>query len=568
LGIVCSFFLIYFYPKSYLLYSPFIILIGLFIWFVNKYIGLNSFLEKLNYSEEFYRREKLRANYDLSSLYRGDPIQLDSLHPNHFHKDLDIFGKQGLYTYLDTTYTSGGHEAFFNKLTQTNIDDLSLIKERQSRILALSEKPIVARKILRFLHGISGSAGYTKLNWKKFPTGAGDYFKQHPWVDFLFKPWIVLAWVNILFSFIFDYPSFFALFAIINLLLYAVGYKKKEHILKKYKEVYEKYVTLESILAYLQGLKFSEKSLSTLFSVSDDKERKELFRDMKKINSLLSLLDAPLFRFLLNFFGAYDLWVIRKLEKFDAKYSSKPEVYFKILEYLDSILPFVNFKLHNMNTNLPEINDSLLQIEAESIYHPLIHPSKRISNPLEKLKKGETVLITGSNMSGKTTYLRTVGINCLLALCGSSVSANVMRIPRLQILSSIRNEDSLQEGISFFYAEVKRIAYILETSKQKDISSLVLIDEVLKGTNTRERLIASKSILNEINKTKSFCFVTTHDLDLAKKGNKTKIKLKHFMEMVENGKMSFDYKIRPGIVKSTNALKILSSEIPSIRFRN
>ena len=131
----------------------------------------------------------------------------------------------------------------------------------------------------------------------------------------------------------------------------------------------------------------------------------------------------------------------------------------------------------------------------------------------------------------------------------------------MKILSSIKNEDSLSEGVSFFYSEVQKLSYILRESKTNN--SLLLIDEVLKGTNTRERLIATKSLLQSLSEINSLNYITTHDIELAKESNS--IVLKHFTEIVENDKMSFDYLIRDGVITSGNALKILSIECPELR---
>jgi DNA mismatch repair ATPase MutS len=227
------------------------------------------------------------------------------------------------------------------------------------------------------------------------------------------------------------------------------------------------------------------------------------------------------------------------------------------LEIIDSILPFVILKLHNPDYQFPRINSEIVKVNAENLRHPLISKSQCVANPLNKINFGESLIITGSNMSGKTTYLRTIGLNVLLGLCGSPVAADKMEFPPMEILSSIKNEDSLEDGISFFYAEVKRIAYILNQTKEEG-KYLILLDELLKGTNTRERLIASKAILKKLMNSNSVVFITTHDVDLAVKTKNQKIA--HFTETVKDNKMNFDYKIKDGIIKSTNALRILEIE--------
>jgi DNA mismatch repair ATPase MutS len=260
----------------------------------------------------------------------------------------------------------------------------------------------------------------------------------------------------------------------------------------------------------------------------------------------------------------WDLWQIAGLRDWNQKYFDQMQKIIDSIEYLDSILPFSNLKFLNPEFEFPKISSETKTFSAKQISHPLIHSSKRVLNPIENMKLGETLIITGSNMSGKTTYLRSIGINTLLALCGSATCSKNFELPLLQIKTSIKNEDSLEDGISFFYSEVRRIGSILNSSKTNEIN-LILLDELLKGTNTRERLIASKSILAELSKTNSFVFITTHDLDLAKKNSKTK--LSYFQETVLDNKMNFDYKIKKGIIRSTNALKILELENLGLKFK-
>ncbi|MDX1958086.1 MAG: hypothetical protein SFU98_05905 [Leptospiraceae bacterium] len=555
--------LAYIYPKG----INFIFLgisLTVFGWFVREYTRLSHFQERLLSLQTVFEREKNRADMNMEVLYRGNPIQVESLSKNHYHNDLDIFGKNGLYFYLDTTFTLGGQEAFFSELTRENSPTKESIFQRQKEISELGKRRKITYKIFRYLNEISLSGGYAKINWKKFPSGSLEFFQSYPFLPYLFRVWIVFAWIYFLVSFLLELPSFFALFVLFNLAITAIGFKKKNLILQKYKEVFEKFSQLESLFVYLHKTKFKEESLSEFFPKKNLSKTKFLFKNLNRIVDKLSFTSSPLLRFILNFFFLFDLWILSEIKIFEEKFGKEPENLFRNLEYLDSILPFANFLIHNEKNSFPIFNPKLGSIEAKNISHPLIPKEKRISNDLEKTLFGETVLITGSNMSGKTTYLRTIGVNVVLALAGSSVCAESLQLPVLKILTSIRNEDSMLEGISFFYAEVKRIANILEKSNIPNEPSLILIDEVLKGTNTRERLIASRAIMNQIAKTKSISFITTHDLELAKRGKK--LKLKNFSEIVKSGKIDFDYKIRNGVVKSTNALKILSSEIPTLRF--
>jgi DNA mismatch repair ATPase MutS len=196
-------------------------------------------------------------------------------------------------------------------------------------------------------------------------------------------------------------------------------------------------------------------------------------------------------------------------------------------------------------------------MEAEELSHPLLQSQNSISNPLQNFSKGEVLLITGSNMAGKTTFMRTVGINILFALCGGPILGKNFKLPSMKITCSLRNQDSLTEGISLFYAEAKRLGDIFKILKSNTQPILILLDEILKGTNTKERYLASEAILKNLQRKNTFTLCTTHDLELAKIPN---LQLRHFTETISNNEMSFDFKIRDGVVSTTNALFILKRE--------
>jgi DNA mismatch repair ATPase MutS len=357
--------------------------------------------------------------------------------------------------------------------------------------------------------------------------------------------------------FLADSPPISASIFLINTILFILNRKEISLALKSFKNIQEEIPAIERAASYLSGITIQ--SSKEVFSISGfkRKEIKAMFTRLDKIISRIAIQNAPFIHYLLNMLFLWDLWQLTALANWQKEYREKMKSIAETLITVDSILPFVILKFHNPDYQFPKIDSNLSCLSAVNMRHPLISRSQCISNPLKKINAGESLIITGSNMSGKTTYLRTIGLNVLLGLCGSVVAADKMEFPPLEILSSIKNEDSLEEGISFFYAEVKRIAYILNRTKESG-KYLVLLDELLKGTNTRERLIASKAILQKLMKSNSFVFITTHDVDLAVKTKKQKVA--HFTETVKDNRMSFDYKIKDGVIKSTNALRILAIE--------
>ena len=534
----------------------------LFIYFFNEYERLQTLISRLNSFETLLELELNRIDLNFSNLNSYDIIFKKYAQSESFYRDLGISGKKGLIDYLNTTKTKVGEKLFIHKLLQLESNSLAEIQERQSLIASLSKNKFATLKFLRLLNESLINSSITAIldlnplrkDWRKNLT-------SNLFTKYLFKPFVIIVWFVVFLFFILDLPTILMSFFLINTILFFIFKKQSSIILRSFEKFESSLTSLEKISIYLKGLKLSKFEKEIIF---DKKEIIIIFKYLKKINKRVSVQNSPLLHYILNMLFLWDLWQIAALRNWNQKYFEQMQKIIDSIEYLDSILPFSNLKFLNPEFEFPKLSTEIKTFSAKQISHPLIHSSKRVFNPIEKMKLGETLIITGSNMSGKTTYLRSIGINTVLALCGSATCTQNFELPLLQIKTSIKNEDSLEDGISFFYSEVRRIGSILNSSKTNEVS-LILLDELLKGTNTRERLIASKSILKELSNTNSYVFITTHDLDLAKKNSKTK--LSYFQETILENKMNFDYKIKKGIIRSTNALKILELENLGLKFK-
>jgi DNA mismatch repair ATPase MutS len=194
--------------------------------------------------------------------------------------------------------------------------------------------------------------------------------------------------------------------------------------------------------------------------------------------------------------------------------------------------------------------------------HPLIPVEKKVTNDFAINELGQVVIITGSNMSGKSTFLRTLGVNLCLAYAGAPVNATTFQTILFRIFTCIRVSDSVTEGYSYFYAEVKRLKALLVELEQPDSFPLFfLIDEIFKGTNNRERLLGSRAYIQAVVGRNCVGVVSTHDLELVKLADQfPQVTNAHFREEVVDGHMVFDYILRPGPSPTTNALKIMRME--------
>jgi DNA mismatch repair ATPase MutS len=196
------------------------------------------------------------------------------------------------------------------------------------------------------------------------------------------------------------------------------------------------------------------------------------------------------------------------------------------------------------------------------IGHPLIPDGERVSNDFSMGVAGEIMLVTGSNMSGKSTFLRTLGVNLCLAYAGGTVLATKFTCAPFRLFTCIQVSDSINDGISYFYAEVKRLKALLDALDRKhEFKLFYLIDEIFRGTNNRERELGSRAYVRALVSKNGLGVISTHDLELTQLGTEfADIRNMHFREEVRDERMVFDYKLRPGPSPTTNALKIMQLE--------
>lgn len=282
---------------------------------------------------------------------------------------------------------------------------------------------------------------------------------------------------------------------------------------------------------------------------------------------LLSLRGNPIFWILLHLFFPFDAVLTLILERKNRSMQALYPVFQNELAMLDVTAAFARVQIENEGMHflikIPHTQANSNCVEWTQMGHPLIPAQKRVCNSFTLERSTPAILLTGSNMAGKSTFLRTLGVNVLLANMGAPVCATTFRAPHFKLLCAIRIDDSLSDGTSYFYAEVKRLRSILtalENPKEAE-RSLFLIDEIFKGTNNKERFIGSKSILYALFKTGAFGLVSTHDLALSNiEQEDSRLRNMHFREHIENGVLAFDYLLRDGPCPTTNALQIMKQE--------
>ena len=265
----------------------------------------------------------------------------------------------------------------------------------------------------------------------------------------------------------------------------------------------------------------------------------------------------------------WDVRVLKRLENWQAEYASDVPGWFEALGELESLISVAAVRDEYPSWSQPEwvsASDSPV-IAATGIGHPLLADGSRVCNDVQVGPPGTILLVTGSNMSGKSTMLRSVGLNVALAAVGAPVCAKTFCLPSTELATSIRVSDNVAEGVSFYMAELKRLKSVVdharEMSRSNDRVCLFLLDEILQGTNSRERQIAVVQVLRHLMDYQSIGAISTHDLELADEPELQSVgHAVHFRETIRpdasgNEQMTFDYRMREGVSPTTNALRLL-----------
>jgi len=281
---------------------------------------------------------------------------------------------------------------------------------------------------------------------------------------------------------------------------------------------------------------------------------------IRALRRLVDLLDAqrnPIFAPI----ALATLWPIQiafAIEAWRRRHGVAVASWLDLLGEIEALVALGTYTIEHPADALPVFADGAPRFEAEALGHPLIPAARCIRNDVALDATAPVLVVSGSNMSGKSTLLRSVGVNAVLALAGAPVRAARLRLTPLAIGASIRTLDSLSEGTSRFYAEITRIRQVVDLAEGEQ-PLLFLLDEILHGTNTRERLIGARAIVRELVAMGALGAVSTHDLGIGDLETELdgQVKNVHFEEQVDGERMTFDYRLRGGIVQSSNALRLM-----------
>ena len=470
----------------------------------------------------------------------------------HFYSfDLDFFGTNSLFQNLNRTATYIGSKKLSELLLTLLKNDE--IKSNQHAINELSKK-IEWRQYLLSLAKITKDSkeNYQKLiDWAE---AKQETISKSLYIVFWILPIVFI--VSIIANIVTYNPFFISItfaFFFINLVLTATQIKKiKREIINsdKISEIVRQYGL---IIEKIENEKFDSEKLN-LF------QEKLIYKSglasvqIKKLSSLFSNMESilnGLAAILFNGAFLYHIHTLNNLLDWKKEYSKHIKEWLEIIGEFETLNSLGNFSYNNPTFIFPDLNKNH-EIVLEELGHPLLQKEKRICNDVE-FKENNFMILTGSNMSGKSTFLRTLGINMVLTGIGSPICSTKANVHPLNVIVSMRQTDSLNDGESYFFAEVKRLKQIMD--KLQSEICFVLLDEVLKGTNSDDKQNGTIEVIKKIISKNAIGCIATHDLEVCQTTNEYPKKLinKCFEVEIINNDLSFDYKLRDGICKNKSA---------------
>jgi hypothetical protein len=537
------------------------ILIGgllIFTGFVYFHMRLKKRIALLRDWIEIKRTHVARCLLDWTKIPSSGEYNIPSNHP--FALDLDIVGEYSLSRLLDTTFSSYGREKLISTLLQTSpvMENVA----HQQRLV----RELIPRSLLRDKLFLKGSSH----NSEQLPTEAmAAALRGSPVSTTLRRDLYIeagLAFLTlglILFEYVFDgghYWPYTLLIYVIGQLVYVVQLHK---VFERVIQLQHSFKSLEDVLQLLEQRSDSNAPALTELCIPLSHAEQCPSRFIHKLSGVcnaLSIRANPLVRIIVNLVCPWDMYFSYRFECLRAKLETVFPIWMDVIARIEVASALAQFADYNSEYIFP-IQQHLFHFEVEALGHPLIPKSKRILNDFSLTKRGTVALVTGSNMSGKSTFLRTVGINVCLAQAGGPVCAKNFSASLMRVYCSIRITDNLNAGLSHFYAEVKRLAQIIDAIKNETSPAvLFLIDEIFKGTNNKERYIGGIHFIKALTHGNAFGIVTTHDLDLTRLEAHNTVINYHFCEEVSENQLTFDYKLRSGPCPTTNALYIMAME--------
>ncbi|NOZ40385.1 MAG: DNA mismatch repair protein MutS [Planctomycetes bacterium] len=537
-------------------------------------IPVGLFLGALFYHESVKRKQrsaKLAIDYYQRCLQRLDGKWsgigpdggefLDPLH--HYAGDLDIFGIGSLFQLLNSPITPSGAKTLANWLAPASDQGMpsgEAVINRQNAVRTLRDQLDLRERL-----AVIGPTKQSQLDarelqkWLKNPGGL-----TAPWIRVV-GVLLGAAGISALgYWFFSGSPSALILVVFVQMGFF---YRLREP-LKAIKEHSEHAVIelhrIVQVIAELETVTGDDPEIDRLRSewIENGTKASDTIHQLERTVSQFENTRRNVFIAPLAFISMAGMHYASAIDRWRNTHGRHVDRWFQAVGELEALLAFSQFHYENPTYCFPTLINEATRFIAKGLSHPLLPGVSAIANDVELSENCRLLLVSGSNMSGKSTLLRSVGINTVLSWAGAPVCARELELSRLQVAAAMRMQDSLQAGTSHFFAELKRIQLVVELAQrpaENEPTVLFLLDEILHGTNSHDRLVGARGVIESLLKTGALGLVTTHDLALSEivKDLDTPSQNVHFRDEWINGKMTFDYQMREGVVPKSNALSLM-----------
>lgn len=529
--------------------STIFITIVIFIYLV-KYHSKLLLIRSLYESDIKLNENELKALDGNFEIFDSGKEFIDPAHPYSF--DLDIFGDGSLFQFINRYASTVGKNKLAAMLSNPHLDHHE-ISDNQEAIKELS--------------------GY--LDWRQNFQAIGMSYKEKKedhkrmldWVKepavFNHKIFTVLIYLIPVLSVIMVYLlavgninfNVFLFYLVIPWGIsgsFATKVNRRHNLVNNTSKMLVKYALL------LNSVEQKDFSSPKLIRLKDKlkSNKGSAGKNIKQLSAILTALDNRLNFVSWALFNGLMLWDIlqmKRLESWQENHKDNMKSWFDVIAEIDALNSFSNYDYNNTDTVFPQFQKSKFQLSTKNMGHPLIKKSQRVNNDIT-INDGEFLVITGANMAGKSTFLRTIVVNMILGMCGAPVCADDFHFQPRKIFTSIRTNDSLHKNESYFYSELKRLKRIIDELKS-GTQLFVVLDEILKGTNSKDKHAGSEALLKQFITLKTCGIVATHDIALGnlEEAFPDNIKNKCFEVDISGSQLSFDYKLRDGVSKNMNA---------------
>ena len=536
------------FTKNNLFFIVSIIALIAFVYLVTKHLRLKQTKSLLEAKLTINKTEIAVLNGTFSDLESGEEFT----NPAHyFSNDIDLFGVGSFFQYINRTATNEGKKLLATILTSNDIN-------------SIQEKQKVAQELA------------LKIKWRQHFTAVASLINTKTAIP------VILKWVH---SYEQKLPSFLTLFSyvfsaisivligllsfdvitfsvlliwfIIGLTTTAFFFKNIQELATETTKAKETFNQYHQLLAQIENEEFSNSTLKNK-QAQIKQENKKASTIFKAFSKKLDALDQRNNIIIAVVGNGLFLWDIRntiKIEKWITTYKSTVEEWFNVVSFFDAQNSLANFVFNKPEYIFPTINNEKSVLNAVNLGHPLLNATKRIDNDFV-IDNEEFFIVTGANMAGKSTFLRAVSLAIVMANTGLPICADKVKYNPVKLITSMRTSDSLSDDESYFYAELKRLKFIVNEIKTENY--FIILDEILKGTNSMDKAIGSKKFIEKLNKSNSTGIIATHDVSLCELSSEyTTIKNYYFDAEIINNELHFDYKMKNGVCKNMNASFLL-----------